>query len=150
MQYWILLASAAEAKLFSTSNGSKALHLERHLEHPAGRALEQDLTTDEPGRYSKGGKGGILSSMEHRMTPHRVEETRFAKQLAAILETGLEHRAYERLAIFAPAQLLGILRDSISDNVRKSLVASDAKDLVKLNPRDLPQHLSAALPNLNL
>jgi protein required for attachment to host cells len=149
MIYWILIASAAEAKLFSTTGGSTPLQLQQHLEHPAGRALEQDLNTDEPGRYAKGGKGGILSSMEHRMTPHRVEETRFAKQLAAVLETGLERREYERLAIFAPAQLLGILREAISDGVRKSIVASDAKDLVKMDPRELPKHLSAVLPILN-
>lgn len=146
MVYWILIANAAQARLFSMNGRSKPLRLERELAHPAGRARAQDILSDEPGRYSKGGKRGILSALERRITPHRIEEQKFARELAEMLDLALDRREYTRLAIFASAQFLGILRQTISDNVRKCLVTSAAKDLVDVDPRELPKHLTTLLP----
>jgi protein required for attachment to host cells len=146
MRYWVLLASAARAKVFLMTGESEPLQLVQEVDHPAGRAREQDLMSDSPGRYSKGGKGGILSSMEHKNTPHIMEEHRFAKQLAQILETGFERNEYQWVAIFAPAQFLGILRETVSANVHKRLAHSEAKDLVAMNTRQLPSHLAALYP----
>jgi protein required for attachment to host cells len=146
MVYWILLANAARAKLLSMSGTSKPLQVKRKLEHPAGRAHAKDILSDEPGRYSKGGKRGVLSALERRLTPHQVEEQRFARQLADLLKTGLERREYDRLAIFAPAQFLGMLREELDANVSKSLVTSAAKDIVDVDLRELPKHLESLLP----
>jgi protein required for attachment to host cells len=146
MLYWILIASAARARLFSMSAWTKPLKLERELDYQPGRTRAQDLLSDEPGRYSKGGKRGILSAMERRVTPHQAEEHKFAHQLAEILEAGAEHQQFNWLAIFAPPQFLGILRETISEHVRKSLIVSEPKDLVDIDARDLPKHLTMLYP----
>ena len=146
MLYWILIASAARARLFSMSAWTKPLKLERELDYQPGRAKPHELLSDNAGRFSKGGKGGILSAMERRITPHRTEEQKFAHQLAKILQDGVEHQQFNWLAIFAPPQFLGILRETIGENVRKALVASVPKDLIEIAAHDLPKHLTMLYP----
>ena len=147
MLYGILIANAAVAKLYSLEGKTHPLQLQREFEDRAGRAREQELLSDAAGRYSRGGKGGILSAMEHKMSPHRVEEHRFAKQLAGLLEGAVQRNEYEWLAIFAPPQFLGILRETLSPNVHKRLATSVPKDLIEVPTHDLPKHLTVLYPS---
>ncbi len=148
MRYWILIADPAEAKLFSKASRSAALKFERDIENPRGRARSRDLLADDPGRYAKGGKRGVLTAMELRTPVHKAEEIRFAHHLAALLEAGHEKHQYEGVAIFAPPEFLGILRKEISPAVWKSLLTSVPKDFLHIDPRDLPGHIESALPPL--
>jgi protein required for attachment to host cells len=145
MHYWILIADAAHAFIFSTTGHHDSFHLEREILNPAGRARAQEILTDDLGRYSKGGKHGIRSAMEPGTPVHQVEEQRFAHQLAELLHTALHRGDYNALAIFAPAQFLGLLRQELHPDVHKRLYSSMAKDFTTLNPRDIPRHLSPLL-----
>jgi protein required for attachment to host cells len=148
MRYWILIADPAGAKLFSKEGPSAALKFERDIENPRGRARPQELLADDPGRYAKGGKHGVLSAMEPRTPVHKAEEIRFAHHLAELLEVGRAKKQYEVVAMFAPPEFLGILRKEISPAVSKALLISVAKDLCHIDPHDLPKHVESALPPL--
>ena len=142
MLWWILIADAAGAKIFSTKGRGRPLNLEQSLDNPSGRALAQELVSDQPGRFSKGGKKAAISAFEPDTPPHVVEEKRFAQKLAELLETALAQRKYDSLAILAPAKFLGILRQTISPQVHKHLATSIAKDLAHFDERELPKHLT--------
>jgi protein required for attachment to host cells len=137
MLWWILIADAAGAKIFSTKGATQPLHLERSLDNPSGRAAGRDILTDEPGRYRKG--GNALSAFEPQTSPHVVEEEKFVHKLAEVLGTALSQRKFDSLAIVAPAKFLGLLRRALSPQVQKHLTTSIAKDLTAFNERDLPQ-----------
>src|SRR6476659_4170064 len=109
---WILIADAARARIFSTSGWRKPLHLEQAMENPLGRAKPQDIVTEDPGRRLNGMKSGQRSTWAPANAPDVVEEQRFAHRLGELLETALVRRQYESLAILAPPQFLGFLRES--------------------------------------
>jgi protein required for attachment to host cells len=73
--------------------------------------------------------------------PDVVEERRFAHRLGELLQTALERRQDESLAILAPPQFLGFLREAVGPQVRKQLARSIVKDLTVVNERDLPTRL---------
>jgi protein required for attachment to host cells len=145
MHYWILVADAARARLYSTDSEHGPFRLERKIENPPGRARPQELLSDQPGRYAKGGKRGILSAMEFATPWHQVEEQRFANHLAELLRKALARREYDALAIIAAAQLLGRLRAAIGPQVQKHLVKSIAKDLTTFTDHELPERIAAEL-----
>jgi protein required for attachment to host cells len=142
MVWWILIADAARARIFSTSGWRKPLHLEQAMDNPWGRAKPQDIVTDDPGRHSSGMKSGQRSTWAPANAPDVVEEQRFAHRLGELLQTALARRQYESLAILAPPQFLGFLREAVGPRVRKHLARSIAKDLTVVNERDLPARLA--------
>ena len=143
MLWWILIADAARAKLYSTKGYRHPLQLVRQVEHPEGRAKPQELVTDDAGKYSRTGRTGMPSTWATSNPPDVVEEQRFAHQLAEILETGLAKREYDSAAIVAPAKMLGFLRLAASPQVHKHLAKTIAKDLTIVKERELPEQLAS-------
>jgi protein required for attachment to host cells len=149
MNYWLLVADAAQARVYSSRPHLKSLRLERQISNPRGRARPQEIMADQPGRYAKGGKNGIGSAMEPRTNPHEVEEKRFALELAELFQTGLDQKAYDGLALVAPPEFLGLLKNSLSPRVQQRVVSCVGKDLTKVGIRDLPRRLNGiALPGI--
>lgn len=145
MLWWILVADAARAKVFGTDLPPDAWQLQRYIENRPGRARPQELLSDKPGRYSKGGKRGVRSAMEYRTPVHVVEEERFAKELSGMLQKALALRAYHALGIVAPPQLLGMMRQAIGPEVSKHLRITADKDWITLDDRQLLEHLKELL-----
>jgi protein required for attachment to host cells len=126
----------------STTGWRKPLHLEQAVDNPLGRATPQEIVTDDPGRHFNGRNDGRHNSTwSSANPPDIVEERRFAHLLAEHLDTALARRQYESLAILAPAQFLGFLRQAVGPQVRKHLARSIAKDLTVVNERELPERL---------
>jgi protein required for attachment to host cells len=142
MAYWILVADAARAKLFSMLRHDVPASVIWEKENPAGRAKAHDLFTDAPGRYSKGGKGGMLSAMENGKPVHVVEEELFAKEIAQHLHAASLRGEYKSLALIAPAKFLGILRERLSKDVTGRLALAEAKDFSGLSDRDVQGRLA--------
>jgi protein required for attachment to host cells len=141
MVWWIVIADAARARIFSTSGWRKPLHLEQAMENPWGRAKPQEIVTDDPGRHSNGMKSAQRSTWAPANAPDVVEEQRFAHRLGELLQTALARRQYASLAMLAPPQFLGFLREAVGPQVRKHLARSIPKDLTVVNERDLPTRL---------
>jgi protein required for attachment to host cells len=149
MRYWLLVADAAQAQLYSSKPHLKELRLERQIDNPRGRARPQEIMADQPGRYAERGKSSVKSAMEPRTGAHEVEEKRFAQELAELLRTGLNAKAYDGLALVAPPDFLGVLKGTVPPQVQQRVVISVAKDLTKVGVRDLPSHLNEmSLPSI--
>lgn len=146
MRRWIIIANAARAMLFS-KNDRDELELIRALVHPRSRERAKEIGTDQPGRTRKGTAASLRSSMEPRTDLHQAQVDRFAGEIAAAIQAGMDQRAFEGLAIFASPRLLGRLRGMLSPQVSRCLETCIAQDCTRISGTDLRDHVAEALPH---
>lgn len=65
----------------------------------------------------------------------------FARELAEHLSNEAKAGKFERLALVAPARMLGALRDALTEPARSKLVKEISKDLTKVANHDLDEWL---------
>jgi protein required for attachment to host cells len=140
---WILFADASNARLYQSQAPKRELTPLRELSHPASRAKEMDLVSDQPGRVrqSRSATRSALESTRHK----KIEADRFARELADALEQGLAEDAYARLILVAPPEFLGRLRRQLSERVSGRIVAEVKRDYLHLEPRELRERLKDQL-----
>ena len=73
-----------------------------------------------------------------------LEHDRFARELAARLERGVNDHAFERLVIAAPPAFLGRMRKHISPRVYQRLMLDLNADYVNVPERELPERIPLA------
>lgn len=126
---WILVANRAAAKVFEhDAEGADRVAFVKELMHPEGRAMNREINTDKAGRqFSSVGRFG--SPLDTENSPKEHEADRFAKEVAAMIDTGATENAYSELVIIAEPKFLGRLRTLIGREATTRLVSSTAKDL---------------------
>jgi protein required for attachment to host cells len=144
MKRAILVSDASRASLFASTGRNEPLRLLHSEDNPLGRARDRDLVTDEPGRYSEGGKHGIGSAMEPPTRAHEVEEERFARHLAQVLKQSHARGEFESVLIASPAHMLGLLRADLGPAVERVAIFL-AKDFARLAPAELMEHVGPVL-----
>jgi protein required for attachment to host cells len=151
---WILVCDASRARLFSDTSPNRSYALLATFEHPEARQHVSDLVADAQGRKPVGGSrgagvngrpGGFFGrpGTEQENSPKEVEALKFARDLAAALERGLDDHAYDAVVVAAPPRFLGRLLETISEQVRRRLARTIDKDLSLLPPRDVEKRLRA-------
>ena len=153
---WILVCDASRALLFHNKDRGKGLEQVQALDHPDSRAHVRDLMADAQGRKPVGpvpARSGNGSSGAHGRPgaapdtdPKEVEAQKFARELAALLEKGLNAHAYERLFLVAPPHFLGTMRDTMSTQVSKHLEATVDKDLTHMTVPEITRRLEESFP----
>jgi protein required for attachment to host cells len=137
---WVLVADSSRAKLFSADKALAPLQEIEHFSHPAGRAKNQDLTSDRQGRSSDN-----LRMMDYDVDPKRQEAIIFAKQLTAHLRSGRHRGSFQKLYIAAAPTFLGILRDKLDPQTAQLVAAEVNKDLTQLDAAEIRRHLPERL-----
>ncbi len=138
---WILVADAAQGRLFETSTGAPDWEVIGEFENPEGRIRSREfhhrpsggLETQE-GAYERG-------AMEP-LSIKKVEERRFAKALSEMFSKRLEE--YDRLILVAPPEFLGILRRELSPTVQRRIFDTIAKDYASAGARELSDRIEIA------
>lgn len=155
---WILVCDASRARLLRAEQGKRGamslVQLEA-FEHAESRARARDLMADAAGRKPVGpvpagpgtGQGAAHGrpGAEPDTDPKEVEAQKFARELAAALDRGMNERAYERLFLIAPPHFLGLLRSSVSTQVERAVTLTLDKDLTNEDLRDLTERLTPDL-----
>lgn len=136
---WILVANGSRAKLFATDERAEVWDLREEFQHDESRAFSRQLLNqpDNP-------NAGSLHKPQPENQPdarQQLEIDRFARELAARLERGLNDHAYDRLVIAAPPGLLGLLRKLISTRVHQRLMLDFRADYVNVPDRELPERI---------
>lgn len=140
---WILVAESSRAIIYALESRIKPLQEVESLAHPEGRAREQDMTSDRPGRaFDTTGLGG-RHAMGKEVDPKRHEAQVFAKRLAERLEQGRNHGDFEQLMLVASPAFLGLLRDSLNGQTAKLVSQSLDKNLVQAGEQSVREHLFA-------
>ena len=143
MRNWILIADASRASVFVPHPDRKELERVREFSNPLGRAHSADLAADRPGRTRSATPGGNFTpAMAAHTDPRAAEAERFARHIAIQLAVAHGNREFDRLALIAPAQFLGLLRHALDGQVAKTVVSSMPMDLMPIPHNDLWPHLA--------
>jgi hypothetical protein len=152
---WWLTCDASRAHIFSEHSPGRAFEHVASFEHPESRARTSDLVTDTNGRKPVGGShgGGVngnrpggfhgLPGAAPDTEPKDVEAQKFAREITAELARGLDAHAYDALVVAAPPRFLGLLKQTLGDQVTKRLEATIDKDFSALAPREIERRLRA-------
>ena len=132
---WILTADAGKAAVWEWSSKPGPLIPVPDFDMVAEdtRGFARDLKSDRPGR-SFASVGARRSAMEPPQDPHDLAKARFMKLISGRLEAAARDRRFAQLVIMAPPQMLGILRQELSDTVRRTIAGEIDKDLTKADP----------------
>lgn len=109
---WILVANAAQARLFQQEAGSPM------TDNRAGAAAYQA-----------------------RIEPHRKEHLRFASELAEFLEQGAQGARCRRIHVFAASPFLGELTAQLRDATHRLLAGSHDLDLSAVGLSEIEQRV---------
>ena len=137
---WLVIASVTETFIYDiTAHQEKHAHAETFkpamtLSHPEGRLKISELVEDRSG---KPGTNGVHGKYEKHDDPHEVELSKFAKEIAAVLEKGREENQYEQLILCASPRFHGVLNEHLSKGVAHLVMKHIQKDYAALEHKEL-------------
>jgi protein required for attachment to host cells len=144
MPIWTLLADAASARLYQSKKGLSDWTPIREFNHPESRQHAADLVSDKPGRVRQAATGARVAMEPH--TPLKKKEAeKFARELAAALEDGLNKAAYDQLILVMAPPFLGTLREVLSPRVSERIEHVIEKDYLHLDASGLKERIQEHL-----
>ena len=137
---WVVVAESSRAKIFEGTKRNTPLRELQDLTHPESRLHERELTSDLPGRtFDSGGEG--RHAMGQVVSPKEQESLRFAQAIAGHLEIARIEGRFEKLILVAAPAFLGLLHDSLSNNLNKLVIEEVRKNLVQHDAADIRSRL---------
>jgi protein required for attachment to host cells len=133
-------------------DGRKALFLRNDGDEKfPNLRTEQVFVDDNPSTHEQGSDrpGRSFASTGARRSGvdqtdwHDLEEHRFAREIAAVLEKVVRERNIEALVIVAPPRTLADLRAAFHADVKKKIIAEVDKDLTKHPVYEIEKHLAS-------
>ncbi len=135
----VLVADASEAKVFSAENRHATLSEIKHIKNPTGHLLEQELTSDTPGRIMS--RGGGSHNYQTAETHKHNDEVAFASLVIRFLRDLYETQSLGNLVILAAPDFLGELRKLMPANIKKHIILEKPRDLVAMEKQEIQAHL---------
>ena len=137
---WVVTAESSRARIFAIENRISPLRELEDIAHAEGRARDQDLVSDRPGR-AVDRTGETRHAMERQVDPKRHEAELFAKRIAERLELARGKGECEQLILIAAPEFLGVLRQHLSANTAKLVNKTIDKNLVQKTEAEIRQYL---------
>jgi protein required for attachment to host cells len=136
---WILVGNASRMRLFSADERGEDWKLLEEFRHDESRAHDMELREqrDNPNAGTLHGPKVEVETAGRQ----ELEHDRFARELSARLDKGVDHHTFERLIIAAPPTFLGRLRKALSKRVLQRLVMDLDADFSNVPARDLPNRV---------
>jgi protein required for attachment to host cells len=144
MKTWVVVASAARARLFEVAGRQEPWKEIVDLVNADDRLSRQDFTSDKPGRAINTARGQH-HTMEPTIDPKERAAGLFARDLAMRLEAALHEKRYARLIVVAPPHFLGLLRQQMGDALAGAVEHEVTKDLTRENRGALQAHVAELL-----
>jgi protein required for attachment to host cells len=143
MTLWILVADATRARFFSSQGRALPLRELDGVSHPRSRTKGSVAVASRPGRDRTGPNRRSVTPTPPHGEPKDVEAERFADGVCDKLKRAHQRHEFELVAIAAPPEFLGLLRERLDSQVRKCLVGCLHKNYTDTALRDLPPLLEA-------
>lgn len=141
---WVVLADGAQARVLLNEGPEKGLSELMSANSETARRPGRELMADDRGRtFDSAGQG--RHAMEPRTDPKTVEEEKFLRDVARILERGAQDGDYDRLVLCAAPRALGELRHLLPKAVQDRITAELPKDLTNTPLDQLPRSLGDVL-----
>lgn len=137
---WVVVAENSRARLFAMDSPRGALSELETLAHPEGRQKTGEIDSDRPGRaFDSRGEG--RHAMVRSVDPKEQGAMEFARRIAERLAQGRTGGAFQGLILVAPPAFLGLLRKSLGEGLRKTVVREINKDLAHLSEAEIARHV---------
>jgi protein required for attachment to host cells len=144
MKTWVVVASAARARMFEALGRREPLHEVKDMVNPEDRLQQQDFQTDRPGRAFDS-LGGHRHAMGSAVDPKEQAAIRFAKEVVDELEAARHAKRFEALCVVASPHFLGLLRERMSDPLGRSVKGDLTKDLTREDVASVKSHVAHLL-----
>ena len=139
------------ASLVLVADGAKALFLRNAGDEVfpnliVARAFKdnnpptRDQGTDRPGRVHESATS--RRSQVETTDWHIVEKHKFVEATAASLERYIEDEGVKSIVIVAPPRVVGALRATLPENIRKHILAEIEKDLTNQPVHEIEKYLT--------
>jgi protein required for attachment to host cells len=136
---WILVADGASARVFDFHPGERRITLVHEMSSEVARMKSSEIFSDNEGRRSD--KGPNQRSTVGPADAQRHAKGEFGRDVAAWLDKAAAENRYERLILVAAPQMLGDLRGMLSKPATQKVTKEVAKDLTRLEERELTARL---------
>lgn len=142
---WYVVANRSSAVLYEDNNTAKFRFLNR-LSNSKGSLFNVDLTSDKPGKTISSAAGGTIHhSLERRATQHDEVAKKFAKKIAANLETAYREKRFKDLVLVAEPHFLGLLREALNTPVLEAITHEIPKEYARGSDHQLRQLILNAI-----
>ncbi|MGZ8227934.1 MAG: host attachment protein [Methylococcaceae bacterium] len=143
---WVLVADNTRARVFTAETPSSELEEREGITHLENRLHDRDITSDLPGKIKSQFNAG--HAFEQPTDPKKHEADNFAHRIAHYLEDAHNANKFGQLLIVAEPSFLGLLRNRLSEQVKKLICFELDKNITRFNSADIRKHLPEYLPNL--
>jgi len=144
MKTWVVVASAARARIFEANGRCEPLQELKDLVNPEDRLQAQALRADKPGRAFDH-LGGQRHAVGTAVDPKEQVAIRFAKQVADQLDSDRHHRRFDTLCVAAPPHFLGLLRGQMPSGLARTVRGEVTSDMTQQDARWVQEHLAHLL-----
>lgn len=133
---WIVVASRARARIFSSGNLKSMPFTEIYvLVDPNSRLQEREVIADRPGRvHDRYGQG--RHAME-QYSPKRESARRFAARICAYLEQARRQKRFQGLVLVAAPEFTGLLRRQMSPQLSRCIDGEIHKNISGLSEQGI-------------
>ncbi|WP_025312851.1 baeRF12 domain-containing protein [Roseicyclus elongatus] len=140
---WVLVADGEKALLLENIGDADYPQLEVRREDEQDNPKTAEQGTDKPGRFNDG--PNVQRSAVEETDWHRLEQMRFADDLADMLYKRAHAHGFKRLIIAASPKILGELRHQMHKEVADKVVGEVDKTLTNHPVDDMARHIAEAL-----
>jgi protein required for attachment to host cells len=135
-RHWALVLNTTRARILRGLRKDLRQGASELVLRAPHRAL-RDIMADKPGRTATSSGGGRRAAMEYASDPVLEDARAFVAEVVVVLETHRKAGDFDQLAIFASADMLGMLRKQMTDGLQAIVTHETAKNLLHLSEPDL-------------
>ncbi|MGJ0490115.1 host attachment protein [Methylobacter sp.] len=146
--FWILVADSSRARIFTADTPSSPLGELEDIAHTEGRLHDREITSDLPGRMRHVGGGVEGHPYNPSSDPKKHEASNFAHSIAQHLQEARGENKFEQLVIIAEPTFLGMLRNNLPEQVKKTVCLELDKSITTHSAAEIRAHLPMYLPSL--
>ena len=147
---WIVTANAGYAHFYLQSDPSAPLEEVGELVNGKSSLHTSETESDRLGQHAASNSAHSVgaptqpSGYEPNQTPAEHNAEVFARNISRFLLHGYQDGHFQRLALIASPEFLGVLRSVLDKRLVEVVVNEINKDYTRCSPRELSAHLQAA------
>jgi protein required for attachment to host cells len=138
---WILAADKSRARIFETHGAQDHLREIEDFVNPAGRAHEDEIRSDNLGRFYGKGEQSQAHTGAPNTDPVEHETELFSKQVSEYLDKARAEHRYDKLCLIAFPKFLGMMRQNLSKEVRQMVEDEVPKDISWLDAHEIEDYV---------
>jgi protein required for attachment to host cells len=139
----VVLANDGHVRMFENTGVGKGLTEIEDMEAKALVGKEAEFA-DRPGRNTAA-PGMAQHAFAEPQAVHDFEQEAFARSILAEMEQQFSEGGFDRFALVAAPDMLGVLRERLPKQLKEAMVLDLAKDYLKLTPAEVVEHLEGKL-----